>query len=95
MVSWTAAPPAASSPRWAGIRAARVAGALYTSTFVLGPSALVFVRGKLFVPGDAAATAGRLAHPGCCVPVRPAAARPPGEISLGLWLLTKGIREIR
>jgi hypothetical protein len=35
---------------------ARVAGALYLLVVLLGPFVLIYVPGKLFVPGDVAAT---------------------------------------
>jgi hypothetical protein len=42
---------------------ARVAGVLYLLVVITGPFVLLYVPGKLFVPGDAAATAGNiLAH---------------------------------
>jgi hypothetical protein len=45
-------------------RAARVAGLFYLVVVLTGPFSLLYVPGKLFVSGDAAATAARiLAHP--------------------------------
>lgn len=41
-------------------KAARVAAALYLLMVLTAPFALIYVPGKLMVPGDAAATAGRL-----------------------------------
>jgi len=43
------------------VRLARIAGALYLPMFVLGPFGLLYVRATLVVPGDAAATADRIA----------------------------------
>jgi hypothetical protein len=44
-------------------RTARLAGFLYLLVVLLGPFVLIYVPGKLYVPGDAAATAGNiLAH---------------------------------
>lgn len=45
-------------------RTARAAGLLYLIVVLTGPFVLLYVPGKLFVPGDATATAGNiLAHP--------------------------------
>jgi hypothetical protein len=46
------------------VRLARVAGALFLPVLVLGPFSLLFVRARLVVPGDAAATADRIAADG-------------------------------
>lgn len=44
-------------------RDARIAGVLYLLVVLAGPIVLIYIPGKLLVPGDAAATAGRiLAH---------------------------------
>lgn len=56
MVSHTTEPTAATR-----VRLARVAGALYLPLFVLGPFSLLYVRATVVVPGDAAATADRVA----------------------------------
>ena len=40
----------------------RIAGLLYLPPFVLGPFSLLYVRGELLVPDDAAATASRVAE---------------------------------
>lgn len=46
-------------------KTARLAGLLYLPVVLLGPFVLLYVPGKLFVPGDASATAGNiLAHQG-------------------------------
>ena len=42
---------------------ARIAGLLYLPVVLTGPFVLLYVPGRLFVPGDATATAGHiLAH---------------------------------
>lgn len=41
-------------------RTARVAGLLYLAVVLTGPFILIYVPGKLFVPGDATATAGNI-----------------------------------
>lgn len=64
MINQTAERAAGTQPHHAATRLARIAGALYLPVFVLGPFALLFVRGKLIVPGDAAATADRIADQG-------------------------------
>jgi Domain of unknown function (DUF4386) len=46
------------------MRYARVAGALYLPLFLLGPFALLYTRAAMVVPGDAAATADRIAAHG-------------------------------
>lgn len=46
------------------MKTSRVAGAFYLPVFLLGPFALLYVRGVVLVPGDATATAGRLAEHG-------------------------------
>ena len=46
------------------MRLSRVAGACYLPVFLLGPFALLYVRGAVLVPGDATATARRLAEHG-------------------------------
>jgi len=43
------------------VRYDRVAGVLYVPLFLLGPFALLYVRNTVVVPGDAAATAERIA----------------------------------
>jgi len=42
-------------------KTARVSGLLYLAVALTGPFVLIYVPGKLFVPGDAAATAGNIA----------------------------------
>jgi Domain of unknown function (DUF4386) len=52
--------PAVESPHVVAMRYARIAGVLYLPMFVLGPFALLYVRGTVFVEGDAAATVERI-----------------------------------
>jgi hypothetical protein len=56
--------PAAELPHRVAVRYARTAGMLYLPLFLLGPFALLYVRGTVFVQGDAAATAERIAEHG-------------------------------
>jgi hypothetical protein len=60
MLDQTADPVARSQHR-VSMRYARVAGALYLPLFLLGPFALLYTRATVIVPGDAAATADRIA----------------------------------
>ena len=61
----TSPDPAPSAPQVVGARRfARLAGLLYLLVVVFGVLAHVVVRGRLYIPGDAAATAANLAaHP--------------------------------
>jgi Domain of unknown function (DUF4386) len=64
MINQTVEPVAGAPAHRAATRLARVAGALYLPVFALGPFSLLYVRAKLIVPDDAAATADRIAADG-------------------------------
>jgi hypothetical protein len=61
VIDQTVVAEVSAAPHRDAMRLARVAGVLYLPMFVLGPFSLFYVRATLMVPGDAAATADRIA----------------------------------